>query len=159
MGRASWKPTVLQKSTKDVYSRVHNLASFHTDQVSWPSSTDRNWLEARLEIQARFNWGPLLQEQEGRTAGSLARPLPKAGWTCSLYGIRIGYVSRCLDQRSGLGILPTCLVVVCSGACPDPAFAPNALFFTPSSSEVAVFWPFVSFCPQFAPTVHDCSCF
>ena len=122
-----------------MYNWVHSLASFHTNWGSRPSSTDRNWLEARQEIQARFYWGPCCSSRKGeQVAISLAHPLPKAGWTCSLYGVRIGYVSRCLDQRTGLGILPTCLVVVCLGACPDPAFAPNTLFFTPSSSEVAV---------------------
>ena len=48
-----------------------------TVQGSWPSSTNRKWLEARQEIQARFFWDLFYsREEQEQATGSIASLLP-----------------------------------------------------------------------------------
>ena len=50
------------------------------DQGSWPSPINRNWSEARQEIQARFYWGPCCNNGEWEpTTCSPACSLPEGG--------------------------------------------------------------------------------
>ena len=56
-----------------------------TDQGSWPSSINRNWLEVRQEIQARHYWGPCCSRWErDKTTISLAHLLPQNYFLCCL---------------------------------------------------------------------------
>ena len=59
-----------------------NIRRIGTDQGPWPSSINRNLLEARQEIQARLYWGPCSSRGEQKQVKvSLARsPRRGAGW-------------------------------------------------------------------------------
>ena len=62
-----------------------------TDQGSWPSPINRNWLEARQEIQPRLYWWSLLYSgKPEQVTGSLACSLPEGGLPCSLHWVRVG---------------------------------------------------------------------
>ena len=57
-----------------------------TDQGSWLSPTNRNWLEVRQEIQARLYWGPCCSrwEWEQVTISSACSLAPQRIWVGSL---------------------------------------------------------------------------
>ena len=122
----------------------------------WPgllaSLINRNWSEARQEIQARLYWGPCCRTGEReQTTSSLARSL-RGGWrACSLHGVRVGMWPG-VGARCGLGGLPTPLVVVCAGGHAQyPAFALG-------SSIVAVGGGFLVFLYLLSIICPNCAC-
>ena len=77
-----------------------------TDQGSWPSPINRNWLQTRQEIQARLYWGPCCSRGEWeQVTGSLACSFPgRGGRSGSLYVVRVTVWSV---QRGTRGLLLT----------------------------------------------------
>ena len=121
-----------------------------TNQGSWPSPVNRNWLEARQEIQARLYWGSYCcrrgwGEQKQVTSSLVRSPrwgklVPYMGWG--------QWCVQWSGRRGGLGSLPTPLVVWCAGGMLSTLLFLPTPVFAPSSSEVAVgfFGLFVSLC-------------
>ena len=116
----------LKKKNNFYYKSKHG--HYDTDQGSWSSPINRNWLEARQEIGARLYWGPCCSsgEQE-QTTGGLACLLTEGRWACSLHGVRVGVCPgvgpegwlKCFAHPLG--------AVVCRGHAQYPAFAPDTL--------------------------------
>ena len=110
---------------------------------------------------------PLLQ-QGGlkQVTGSLAHSLPEEGQAGSLCGVRVG-----VCPRVGLEGWLSCFAhplggVECRGHEQYPAFAPDLLFLLPAlqKRQLGVFFffffgLFVSFFPEFSPTVYARSYF
>ena len=116
-----------------------------TNQGSWPSSINRQWLETRWETQDRLCWGPdeaggLRTDNRPRSC-SLAEegsgePASYTGYRQGVSGVWPEGWPRCSARPSG-GAL-------CRGHARYPAAAPIP-YFTPGSSEVAVGWSFYFF--------------
>ena len=88
----------------------------------WPgflaSLINRNWSDARQEIQARLYWGPSCSKGEGeQTTCSIACSLAEGGQACFLYGVRVGVCPRVKPEWVTEVIYPLPLVVVCLGPC------------------------------------------
>ena len=109
-----------------------NICRIDTDQGSWPSLINRNWLEASQEIQAPL-LGPLLQHGGVKTSNRFSCSLPVGsggvGDWFLVWGEGRG-VSRGQAGGGAQGVYPPLWWCWVQGACAVPCFSP-------SSSEVA----------------------
>ena len=148
-------PVVLEVPWSPLLSHFGHCKS-DASQGSWPSPVNRNWLEARQEIQARLYWGPCRSTaQRGENSRLLCLlVLSEAGQACSLCGVEVcpgvrleGWL-RWFAHPLGGGM--------CRGPCPStllllptPCFC-SRLF----RSDSWVFWSLFFFGPEFAPAAH-----
>ena len=107
-----------------------------TDQGSWPSPINRNWLEARQDIQVRFYWGSWSCKREQKQVTCSLAHLPRRGRADSLYETR---EEVCLEV--GPEGWHKCFAnlfggVTAEGMCSTLVLLPTLCF--ESSSEVAV---------------------
>ena len=67
-------------------------SGYDTDQGSWPSLINRNWLEVRQEIQPRLYWGfcTNCRRKWKKVTNYLACSPRVGGQPCPLYGVRVG---------------------------------------------------------------------
>ena len=107
-----------------------------TDYGSSPSPVNRNWIEAKQEIQARLCWGLCgSRREQNQTTASLACWLWRREWVCSLCGVR---VEVCPGVRpKGWRVCVCVCVCVCSGLAQYPVLLPTHSFYTPGSSKLA----------------------
>ena len=115
-------------------------SSLDTDQGSWPSPINRNWLEARQGIQARLYWGPCCSSQEWKQ-GTVS-----LSWSWRGIGVRPG-----VQPEGGLGGFPTPLVVL------GVRGMPSTLLLLPvlQKWQVGFFW---SFCILLSIICPNCQC-
>ena len=123
-----------------------------TNQGSWPSPINRNWPEARQEMQARLYWGPCCSRGEReQVTVSLARS-PRRGRAGSLYGVRVGVCPgvelRWFAHPFGGAVR--------RGHAQYPAFAPNTLFLLRALQK----WQlgFLVFCIFLSIICLNCAC-
>ena len=104
-------------------------------QGSWPSPTNRNWLEARQEIQARFFWDLCYsREEQEQATDSIASLAPLGGASLFLAWGEGREVSRGWAGAVAYLFCPPrrwcCVQGACSVCCFcswHPAFAPGSL--------------------------------
>ena len=103
------------------------------------SLINRNWSEARQEIQARLYWGPCCsREEREQVTDSLACLFPKVGASSFLIRNEGRDVSRGLARRVAWVVCPPFRWCCVQGACTVPCFCYQLPVFAPGSSEVAV---------------------
>ena len=123
-----------------------SLFGFDTHRGSWSSPANRNWLEARQEIQSSLHWG---SRRITETSNRLPCLVPKAGgWACFLRGVTIGACPgvwlegwlRCLAHSlHGVDCMyRTQLLLLTLWLC-----------FRHFKSSSWVFWCLCIFCPEF----------
>ena len=126
----------------------HLFSPVVTDRGSWPSSINRNWLEARQESQVRLYWGLCCSRGKWeQTTDSLACLLPVRGASLFLIQNKSSSI-RGVFKGQGLRWFAYPLGgVVCKGVIflPTPCYC-SRLF---KSVAIRFFRLFVSFGPQF----------
>ena len=133
-----------------------SLFGFDTHRGSWSSPANRNWLEARQEIQSSLHWG---SRRITETSNKLPCLVPKAGgWACFLRGVTIGACPGVwLEGWFRWFAHPLCCWV--QGTLRNTLLLLRHPVFAPGPSETADgfwFWfvYFISFGLEFALTVH-----
>lgn len=117
--------------------------------------TNRNWQEAKWEIQIRIFGDSCCSIREwGQVTNAPAFSLKSGeGQVGPLYVVRIGQMCG-LGRRGDLGDLSTPLVVLCAGIMCNTLL----LLSEPGKWQLG-FGLTVSYCSYFVPTVHACSYF
>ena len=133
------------------------------DQGCSPSPVNRNWIEAKQEVQARHCWGLCgSRVEQKQTTVSLACWLPQGWMSLFLTWSEGRRMSKGSGQRGGLGGLPTSLggvcvcVCVCSGHAQYPVFASDTLILLQALEKWQLGF-LVYLCllgPASAPTEH-----
>ena len=121
-------------------------SSIDTEQGSWSSPINRNWLEARQEIQARLYWSPCIicRREREQVTGSLTHSLPGARGAHSIYGVKVGVCPGVGPEGWLRWFAHPFVVLSAGGHAQYPAFATNTQFLLPALQK----WQlgFLSFC-------------